>query len=169
MLLGLVVALDACHGAEPSPPPATAPPAVPAARPAVAPRTAVHGAEVRLVAVTDAGDAALSADQLDGLRLWPKLDGTREPVIVRSLAPEQLALGRTRDGLVAGVLDEVGQLEVLAFDRAGALLGRSRLPLEPAIADVAAIDGGLLVARVDHAILRIAPSGQVTAQLAPAP
>src|SRR5262245_9986323 len=41
-----------------------------------------HGAQIAAVAITDQADAAVTIDQLDGVRLWPTLDGTREPLAI---------------------------------------------------------------------------------------
>ncbi len=146
----------------------TAPPVVVEPTKSV-PRAAPHGAAIRLIAVTDAGDAALTIDALDAIRLWPTLDGTREPVVLHGPVARGLALGRTPDGFVAGVLDEVGGLEIQQLDREGVLRTRTRLAAEPAIAQVLAISGALLVRRTDHAVLRVDPAGHVTATLVAPP
>jgi hypothetical protein len=65
-----------------------------AARPVAGspPQTAAHGADIVALATTDDGLAGASADARDGIRLWPALDGTREPVVIRAPAPRALAL-----------------------------------------------------------------------------
>src|SRR5205814_1864529 len=64
---------------------------------------APHSGAIRLIAATDAGDAALTADDLDELRLWSTLDGRHEPVVVRGPVARQLALGRDGDGFLAAI------------------------------------------------------------------
>jgi hypothetical protein len=58
---------------------------------------APHSGGIQLVALIDTGDAALTVDDFDQLRLWPSLDGNREPIVVRAAAPKQIALGRDGD------------------------------------------------------------------------
>src|SRR5439155_1745271 len=77
--LAITVVLVGCHGRDvpTGSAPRDAAPDVPRVI------TAPHSGTIRLLAVTDAGDAALTADTFEELRLWPRLDGTREPVGVR--------------------------------------------------------------------------------------
>src|SRR5258706_14723872 len=56
------------------------------------PQAAPHGGPIELVAITDRGSAALTADAFAQIRLWSVLDGMREPIVVRGPAPTQLAL-----------------------------------------------------------------------------
>ena len=56
-----------------------------------------HGGVITEVAITEKADAALSFDNLLGIRLWPTLDGTRPPVPVTANAPRQLALAQFQD------------------------------------------------------------------------
>ena len=88
------------------------------------------------MAITEAGDAAITADVGGGWRLWPTLDGTRPPVVLDAAAPEGMALGCDGDGLVAGVLDKAGAIELIRMTRDGAVLGRARLPAEPGFDDL---------------------------------
>jgi hypothetical protein len=135
---------------------------------APAPLTAPHGGRIELVAVTDRGDAALTADSFAEIRLWPTLDGTHEPVVVRGPRAMQLALGRDRAELFVAILDEAGGVELLRFDANGGLLGRAQLAAQPAIAQVVAISGGVLVRRADHSVERFDPRGVATGRLVPA-
>src|SRR5258708_37923510 len=75
-----------------------------------APIHAGHEAFVLAVAVTDDGKVAASADANGSLRLWPALDGSREPVVVAARAATALAIARDREQLVIAGLDAVGQL-----------------------------------------------------------
>ena len=135
---------------------------------APAPLTAPHGGPIDLLAVTDAGDAVLTADAFADLRLWPVLDGLHEPVVVRGPKPVQLALGRDRDGLFSAILDEAGGVELQRFDALGRSRGRAQLPAQPPIEQVVAIPGGVLVRRQDHHIARFDVRGVAMGELVPA-
>src|SRR5689334_14661163 len=85
-LAGALLAACSARGAPPhgtsagagsGSPPTVAPEAPPEApaEPARPVTRAPHGAPIELLAVTEAGDAAISADTRHGLRLWPSLDG----------------------------------------------------------------------------------------------
>jgi hypothetical protein len=130
---------------------------------------APHGGAIALVALTDAADAALTVDEQDRVRLWPTLDGTHEPVVVRASAARQLALLRDQGELVAAILDEVGGLELLRHDAGGALRDRARISTEPAIVQVIAAGAGFLARRSDHTMLWIDGAARVRGTLVPEP
>jgi hypothetical protein len=144
---------------------ATGTPAVPAP----GPRTGPPRGSISLIAVTDQGDAALTADTERGLRLWPSLDGTRPPVIVPPLAASQLALARTRGGFVAGVLDEAGHLRVIRMAGDGTVVGSVQLASGAGYDDVVAVRDGLLVLGRDQIVARLDAGGREVARLAPRP
>jgi hypothetical protein len=168
-LLGLVT----LHGCDA---PATGPagdtlPSLAAASGGAAPAaiTAPHGGPIEAIAITDRGDAVLTADAFGELRLWPTVDGSREPVVVRGPRPNQLALGRDGEGLFAAILDQADNVTLLRFDRAGAVRERAQLPSSSAIEQVVAIPGGVLVRRADHTVERFDSRGTPTGRLVPAP
>jgi hypothetical protein len=118
-----------------------------------------HGSTVEVVAITEQADAAISADAIGGLRLWPSLDGTRPPIVIGGPIPEQLALAHAGDELVAGLLDQAGNVRVLRFAKDGSVRGRVQLPGDVAHEQVIAVDGGILVRRRDQSIERFDASG----------
>jgi hypothetical protein len=130
---------------------------------------APQGGTIRLVAVADTGDAALTVDNFDQIRLWPTLDGKREPVVVRAGRARQLALGRDADGFLATVLDVAGGLELVRLDRSGALLGRAKVSPDPGFEQVEAIPGGVLARRRDHVLARYDATGELRGMIKPGP
>ena len=113
-----------------------------------------HGGEIRAVAATERGDAAISVDVLGGVRLWPSLDGRRLPLVIPASAPAELALARAGDELLAAILDEAGGVTLSRVGPDGELRGRVQLPGGDAYVHVVAIDGGMLAVRRDETIER---------------
>src|SRR5690349_1181413 len=116
--LWLCPVLAAC-GADSAPAPVSAP-AAPPAKPTAAPPlplSAAHGADITVLGVTVDGLAAATADRLGGIRLWPVLDGTREPVVIQGTPPRAIALLRDGDGdgggFAIGMLDAAGGVRVV--------------------------------------------------------
>jgi len=118
----------------------------------VAPVT--HGGTITAVAVTEAGDAALTLDDLGGVRLWPSFDGKHPPLPVAVSGVEQLALGRTGDHFLAAFLSDAGDVLLLDLDRGGIVHARAQLPGDVACEQVIAIGDGVLVTRADQSIER---------------
>lgn len=112
-----------------------------------------HSATIERIAATEQGDAALSADANDGLRLWPTLDGTRPPVAIPSPSPaEQLALFHDGQDLIACVLDTAGGVTLLRLALDGTILSRAQLMGESAFVEIVAVDNQLLARTADHAL-----------------
>ena len=129
--------------------------------------TATHGGAIAVVAVVDRGDAAISADENGELRFWPRLDGTREPVVIRGRAPVELALARERDGYVAALLDAAKGVELLHLTTDGALRSRQVVRAEPGVEELAASTTALLARRTDHTIVRLDATTRAARTLAP--
>src|SRR5450432_317276 len=75
--------------------------------------TGIHGESIRALAVTDDGLVAVSADVGGAVRLWPALDGTREPVVVAATPPVALAIEADGDDVAFAGLDAAGALEIV--------------------------------------------------------
>lgn len=74
---------------------------------------------IHLLAATEDGTAAVSVDMEHGARLWPTLDGTREPVVIALDNPVALAIARDADGFAIAELDEAGTARLLAVGPEG--------------------------------------------------
>jgi hypothetical protein len=139
---------------------------------ATAPRKSIaspHGGAIVAVTVTPDGSAALTVDELGGARLWPALDGSREPLVVDLPEPRDFALGARADGYTAVVLDAAGGLIVTSLDSDGRTRAHATLPAEPAFAGVAMTDAGTLAWRTDQTIALLGDDGAATSQLAAEP
>jgi hypothetical protein len=125
------------------------------------PPVSIDGARIQRVAITDQGDAALSVDALGGVRLWPSLDGKREPVQLSIPPPVRVAIAHGNDGeWVASTIDQAGNGTVYRLSAEGALRGVITIPGDVAIVQLAALDDGVLVARADQTIERYTEHGE---------
>jgi len=103
-------------------------------RPEVSPLgliTAAHDEAIATFAATDDGGVAVSLDRRGGMRLWPSLDGTREPVIVRGEAvAEQVAIARDGGELVIAAAGPLGQIELIRTSALGEPVSHRWIDLE---------------------------------------
>ena len=114
--------------------------------------SAPHGMPITLLAVTEQVDAAVTADAGARLRIWPRLDGSQEPVVVIGGEPRQLAIARDGVTLLIAILDTARNLELVRVDRDGHVLGRAHPPGEQSYLEVEALAGGMLALRADRAV-----------------
>ncbi|MFT3697555.1 MAG: hypothetical protein QM831_30710 [Kofleriaceae bacterium] len=134
-------------------PPLPTPPA-PAPKPKPLPPivTSVHGTLIDLVAASDDGTAALSRDKHGEVRLWPTLDGTREPIVVHAPSPPvDLAIASMPAGYRAAFVDQSDTLSIQSFDRAGHFLEQTQID-QPAIA-VFGTSHGILALATDRTLV----------------
>ena len=152
-------------------PAATADPApIPTLHPRREVAEAPHGGSIVTLALSPDGHTALSADELGGIRLWPAIDGTREPVIVEMPVPKQLAVGKRADGYLAASLDEVGGLYIARLDAAGRQLSHTVAGVDPAFTGMAMTGTGLLLAwRADQTLLLLDVDGATRHRLTTEP
>ncbi|MEO8705038.1 MAG: hypothetical protein ABI867_33605 [Kofleriaceae bacterium] len=131
---------------------------------------APHGGAIIALAVTADGNAAVTADELGGIRLWPKLDGSVEPRAVDLTKPQQLAIaGEPQDRFTIAMLDDVGGLVIQVVDRDGLAIQRASLGMDPGFAGIAMSPRGTIAWRTDQRVMRYADDGSVTAELAAEP
>ena len=168
-----------------APRPADATIAVPAAPPGPAPAAShlaitAHPPEghvsvaapaqaIRALAVTEDGTTAVSSDTGGAVRVWPALDGTREPVVTALRRPVSLAIERDENNLEIAGIDGAGQLELARVSANGEPAHRASVELaRPAIA-VHATQNGFLVERDDQHLVLVAPSGTIAGEVEPPP
>lgn len=131
--------------------------------------TGMHGAAISLIAMTDAGDAAVTADTTGAIRLWPALDGSREPIVVSGSPPSALDVAREGDGFLIANHDAARGVELVRLDARGEVRSRARIATEPATLEVELTPHGALVLRADQAIELYDPAGTQRARLVPDP
>jgi WD40 repeat protein len=148
----------------PEVPVAAAPEVVhPASRAAI---EAPHGGAIVSLAISPDGQSAVTADQLGGLRLWPVLDGSREPLVVELPHARDLAIGPRADGFTIVVRDDVGGLIVANVDRDGRTRSHVTLAADPAYEGIAMMAAGLIAWKIDQTIEAIGADGRVKSRLA---
>jgi hypothetical protein len=132
-------------------------------------REAPHGGSIQTLAMSPDGIAALSADELGGVRLWPTLDGTKEPRIVDMPLAKELAVGRFAGGYSAVARDEAGGLYLAKLDETGRQVSHTTLPAEPPVAGMAMSALGLLAWRTDQIVLLLDADGATKDKLGTEP
>jgi hypothetical protein len=151
----------------------TAKPIIAASRPTSAPSlvepppiSGTHGAPIVLIAITSEGDAVVSADKHGSIRVWPSLDGSREPFVVHGQLPSELAIAHEGDGFLVANVDVANGLELIRIDRTGRVRGRAT-PRGEAVNDVVMVGGAALVLRADQSVELIDGRGESVARLVP--
>ncbi|HUJ63481.1 MAG TPA: hypothetical protein VLX92_33510 [Kofleriaceae bacterium] len=105
---------------------------------------AAHDDQIRALAVSEDGTVAVTSDRHGGTRLWPALDGTREPVVVAARAAAELAIVRDGDDVVFVDRDDAGQLELVRTSRLGVPRARVAIVMARPVAHVYATRGGFV-------------------------
>ncbi|MDX2090946.1 MAG: hypothetical protein SFX73_24010 [Kofleriaceae bacterium] len=137
--------------------------------PTVGPIPSPHGGKITELAMTADGEAALSADVLGSVRLWPALDGSVEPHVVDLPAPKALAITRAPRGFLIAAIDGAGNLTVQVVDPRGSRVQRSSHAGDPAFEGMVAGAAGMFAWRADHTVVRFSDDGAISAQLAASP
>jgi hypothetical protein len=117
---------------------------------------AAHDAEIAVLAASEDGSVAVSADRRGGMRLWPSLDGKREPVVVDDeIAAEQLAIARDGDEIVVAAAGPLGDLAVIRTAASGEPISRTRVDLERTIVALHVISSGFVGLRDDQTVVGV--------------
>ncbi len=156
--------LLACAGCNAGPPPAPNPRATPV-KPELPPIGVPHGGWIQRSAITEQADAAISLDSLGSLRLWPALDGTREPIAIELPNARSIAIAHAGGDLIVAVLDVSGSVRLLRYTREGLARGSAQVPGDSVIEELVAIEGGVLVSRRDRSIERYDVGGALRGRI----
>ena len=158
--------LAACSSGSPAREDKAPPPAPPAPPRVIAPITGAHGGSITALAATADGGAAVTADSTGGVRLWPTLDGSREPIVVRAPVPAALAIARDGQGFAIAVTDAADHVVLIRLDNKGNVRARQALG---AAEQIEIVGDGVLALRAEQVIDHIAFDGTLRGQLAPQP
>ncbi|MEO8843510.1 MAG: hypothetical protein ABI591_19425 [Kofleriaceae bacterium] len=113
---------------------------------------APHGGPIALVAETPDGTAAITSDELGGMRLWPTLDGTREPCVVDLATPRDIAIHRHHDGFFLALVDAAQNLTLVVIDDQGRTLRHVAITNDAGISGIEMTDLGVLAWSSDQTI-----------------
>ncbi|MEM9459566.1 MAG: hypothetical protein AAGF11_35645, partial [Myxococcota bacterium] len=128
-----------------------------------------HTSNIDMVAISGDGQAVLTRDQIGGMRLWPVLDGSVEPVVIPVQGPQQFSVARrpeTGGGFLVGVVDSAGGAKIFTVSPDGEVNERGSLaPFQP-LFEIHALPGGqgLLALYRDHSIRLVDDSAQELAR-----
>lgn len=117
-----------------------------------------HGSVIDIIAATANGTAAVTQDATGNTRLWPALDGTVEPIVVRASAASELALVHDENFMI-GSLDEAGDLELVIVTADGVERARKQVLRDGSVISIAAVSRWLLALRNDQTIEVIGVTG----------
>ena len=162
LIVTIEIACAACSG------PAITPDAAePPAKPAIL--RGAPGSAIDIVAVTADGRAAVTQDAEGNTRLWPTLDGSAEPIVVRIAAAVELAIVRDGDLFLIASLDPAGGLQLVRIASDGTPRTRGTFDHEIAVDQLAVTSKDLLALRTDQSIAVIGSDGALRGQLATPP
>jgi hypothetical protein len=112
-----------------------------------------HGGDIASIAITDEADAAITTDNLGAVRLWPTLDGSRQPVVVAAPSPPgEMALVHDGRDLVAALLDDGGAITLMRLGADGSVRGHAQLTAETEFEEIVGVGNQFLARTDDHAI-----------------
>lgn len=139
---------------------------------AMPPRTtqlwhARHGVPIAAVFATEDGGAVVSIDEANHARLWPSLDGAREPFVLPFAMATIAAIARDGDGFAIAALDDSDGLELVTVTSSGVLTSHVKAGPEPGFSALIANDAGFLVLRRDQTLEQRDRRGEITGTLAP--
>jgi hypothetical protein len=127
-----------------------------------------HGAAISQISLAPDGAAALSRDTLGGVRMWPALDGSREPLVVPIRDPRGMSLAaREAGGWTLALRDASGGARVVGVDASGEMRPLASLPPTDPIAELMVMPGGdrLLAVGGDHVLRLLDREGEELARL----
>ncbi|MEO8549699.1 MAG: hypothetical protein ABI678_06990 [Kofleriaceae bacterium] len=154
------------------PPPIDAPaPRYPVAALSLAPEDLITASPIggaTMAAPADGGYVVM-ADSTGGVRLWSALDGTREPVVVRTRGAKQIATTRDGEAISIAVVDTLGQLELVRVTTEGRAIERLAIETTRPVIELVATSRGFVVLRDDQQLALFDPRGGRRGELEPAP
>jgi hypothetical protein len=115
---------------------------------------ALHGGRVVMTAVAESGNAALTADDIGEMRVWPALDGSRPPFPLRTVAPATRIAIASGDDLVVALADAANDVTVMRLGRDGTTHARAQIASDIGIEQLVFVGRDLLIRRIDHTIER---------------
>jgi hypothetical protein len=132
-------------------------------------RVAAISGTIELLAVTDDGRTAITADVSGSVRLWPTLDGKREPLVVTLPAPSMLAIARHDDAFAIASVDAIGQLQLVHATDTAEVTRRLDVGLARPVVALYATPAAFLALRDDRVVTLLDLDGAIRGELAAEP
>lgn len=126
-----------------------------------------HFAQIMGVVTDQAGTVAITRDALGSVRIWPTLDGTREPQEVPVQSPEAMAIATRADGSLAALIDGTGLATLVRFDGDGLVRATATLSPDVPLSGVVVLPGGarVVAVRADQRISLLDENGTELSRL----
>ena len=124
-----------------------------------------HTANIDLVAVSSDGKAAVSRDQIGGVRLWPTLDGEVEPIAIPERGAQAISVEALEEGHLVGVVDAASGGKIFTVDANGKVEVTGEMPPFQPLFELHALVGGKLLALYkDHSVVLVDRRGKEIAR-----
>jgi len=130
---------------------------------------AIPSFDAALATATEDGTAAVTANTSGAIRLWPSLDGSREPVVVVGPRPVALAIARDGQDLALADLDLAGSLDVLQLSASGEPRSRAHIQAPRPFTAVVAVTTGFVATTDDQRLEVFSLDGTARGALTPEP
>jgi WD40 repeat protein len=121
-----------------------------------------HASSIERLALSPDAKGALSADKAGSVRLWPALDGSREPLPIPVRGPRAMSLAKRGEDWIVALVDAAGGTHLMRVDRHGDIEALANVdPFDPVRA-VSVLPGGtrLLVLGEDHRLRLFSDAGK---------
>jgi hypothetical protein len=126
---------------------------------------AAHTATIDHVALAADGRSALTRDVGGGVRLWPTLDGSKEPVPLPARGVDHMSVAATRDGKgwTVAMVESSGQGTILAVDKEGKTTELASMPPHDPMYEAHVLAGGdrILTLHRDSSIRMLDRTGRM--------
>ncbi len=114
-----------------------------------------HTSNIDQVAISGDGKAVLTRDQIGGMRLWPALDGSEEPIIIPVQGPQQMSVQtREQGGFTVAAIDASGGAQIYEVEANRRVTSLGALPPFQPLFGIYVLPGGerALALFRDHSI-----------------
>lgn len=125
-----------------------------------------HTANIDLVAVSADGKAAVTRDQIGGVRLWPSLDGEVEPIPIPERGAQAISVESRKGGHIVGIVDAAGGGKIFSVGDDGKVEVTGEMPPFQPLFELHALPGGnrLLALYKDHSVVLVDHKGKQIAK-----
>lgn len=124
---------------------------------------AAHTSNIDQVALSDDGSVAATRDQTGSVRVWPSLDGSKEPIVVPERGAQMLSVEADGKGQVVALVDAANGGKIFKVSPAGQVLLIGEMPPFEPLFELHALPGGqdFVALYKDHSIKIVDRRGKV--------